>query len=119
MSPTPTTITSFPALERLVISFFKVLAIDVWIAPHRPRSEDTPIRRCFFLSSGALISAFSYSAEEKETNKMGKIFKGARKQTCPIKTSLTNFKFNKSFPKGFKSQPDKFLSPSQSFKFSG
>jgi len=32
------------------------------------------------LSSGALISAFSYSAEEKETNKIGKIFKGAKEE---------------------------------------
>merc|ERR1711915_716160 len=63
LSPTFTTMTSLPASVRLAISLLINLATPEWIAPQSPRSEVTPTMRCFAaLSSGALISAFSYRA---------------------------------------------------------
>lgn len=65
LSPTLITMTSFPALVSLAISFLMVLATPEWMAPHSPRSEVTPMIKCLpDLTSGALISAFSYSAGE-------------------------------------------------------
>lgn len=65
LSPTLMTMTSLPEPVRLAISFLMVLATPEWMAPHRPRSEVTPMIKCLpDLSSGALMSAFSYSAGE-------------------------------------------------------
>lgn len=63
LSPTLTTMTSLPVPVRLAISLLMVLATPEWMAPQSPRSEVTPTIRCLpALSSGALISAFSYRA---------------------------------------------------------
>lgn len=65
LSPTLTSMTSLPAPESLAISLFMALATLLWMAPQRPRSDDTPMIKCLFLSSGALSSAFSYRAKQQ------------------------------------------------------
>lgn len=69
LSPTLTTMTSLPAPVRFAISLLMVLATPEWMAPHRPRSEVTPMIKCLAdLSSGALMSAFSYNAGQHKNN---------------------------------------------------
>ncbi len=65
LSPTLTSMTSLPAPESLMISLFMALDTLLWMAPQRPRSDDTPMIKCLFLSSGALSSAFSYRAKQQ------------------------------------------------------
>ena len=67
LSPMFTTMTSVPAM--LLIWALMALATPEWMAPQRPRSDDTPMIRCLApFSSGALISAFSYRAEGQATD---------------------------------------------------
>lgn len=66
LSPTLITMTSLPAPVSLAISFLMILATLEWMAPQRPRSDVTPMIRCLAtLSSGTLISAFSYRAGDQ------------------------------------------------------
>lgn len=69
LSPTLITMTSLPALVRLAISLLMSLATPEWMAPQSPRSEVTPTIKCLAgLSSGTLMSAFSYRAAGQRGN---------------------------------------------------
>lgn len=73
LSPTLITMTSLPAEVRLAISLLMAFATPEWMAPHSPRSEDTPTIKCLaVLSSTTWMSAFSYRAGEQRGSPVSK-----------------------------------------------